>query len=89
MRFKRAFSFYPFKNLLAPPKVKIENNTYHLLEYSYIRENTGSICLGQITYDEANRRLLIGMSEGFLDVKKVSDHGLDNIFLKYSSSLER
>ena len=88
MLFKRAFSFYPFENLIEPPKVKIAKNTYHLLNYKYIRENTGKICLGQIIYDGANSRLLFGMSEGALEVKKVSGHGLDELFLEYSSSKE-
>mgnify|MGYP001178879149 FL=1 len=93
MRFKRAFSFYPFKNLLAPPKIKIVNDTYHLLEYNYIRGNTGNIRLGEIVCDEVSLMLLIGMSEGTLEVNKISDHGfntlnINELFLKYSSSEE-
>jgi methionyl-tRNA formyltransferase len=87
MRFKRAFSFYPFENLLGAPKVKIANDTYKLLEYDYILENKLNIRLGQIHYDETNLILLIGMREGVLAIKKISGHELKELFIKYSPSL--
>jgi methionyl-tRNA formyltransferase len=86
LRFKRAFSFYPFENLLGPPKIKIANQTYKVLEYDYIMENTKGIDLGQIHYDETNSMLLVGMSEGVLSIKKISDHELNELPLKYPSS---
>jgi methionyl-tRNA formyltransferase len=86
MRFKRAFSFYPFENLLGPPKLKIADQTYKLLEYDYLLENTQKIVLGQIHYDEVNLMLLIRMSEGVLAIKKIFDHKPSELFLKHSSS---
>ncbi len=87
-RFKRAFSFYPFDNLLEPPKIKIANKTYHLLDYNYVKGDTENISLGQIVFDDTRLILSIGMSEGILEVKTILGCELKGQFSKLSSPEE-